>query len=178
MSSTLSGIEAKIDQVVKDAPFQIPEKSRRSIANNMSWISLLIGVLSLWGAYALWNLAHVASRVIDFGNSLSQLYGTAAPVPKSHLTVFVWIGIILLAVEGVIYLMAYPGLKAKTKAGWNLLFYGALVNLAYGIIMLFDSYSGGVGRLIATLVSSAVGLYFLFQIRSYFIGKTTNSPTK
>lgn len=174
MSEQLSGIETKIDKVVKDAPFQLPEKSRKAIVEYMPVISLIIGLLSLWAAYGLWNLARVADRFVDLGNNLSRLYGGATE-PVSHLTVVVWVGIALLAVEGVIYLLAYPGLKAKSKTGWNYLFYGAIINLVHGIIMLFDSYNGGVGRLISTLISSAIGLYFLFQIRAYYLGKSSST---
>lgn len=171
MSDQLTGLETKIDRVVKDAPFQLPEKTRKAIVEYMPWVALFIGVLSLWASYALWNLAKVADRYIDLGNNLSRMYGGSEATSTSHLSAVVWVGILLLAVEGAIYLFAYPKLKLKNKTGWNLLFYGALVNLAHGIIMLFDSYNGGVGRLISTLLSSAVGLYFLFQIRAYYLAK-------
>lgn len=169
MSDQLTGLETKIDKAVKDAPFQLPEKSRKAIADKMAIISLVIGVISLFAAYSLWNLARLTNGLVDVTNTLSQYY-TGRTAVTSHLTAIVWVGIILLAVEGVLYLAAYPALKAKKKAGWNFLFYGSLVNLAHGIIMLFDSYTGGVGRLLGVLLSSAIGLYFLFQIRSYFVG--------
>ncbi len=167
MSEQLSGLENKIDNVVKDAPFQLPEKSRKSIVKYMPVISLVVGVLSLWAAYALWNAARVVDRLVDFSNSLSRAYGLSEPA-ASRLSLIVWVGIAFLAVEGVLYLLAYPKLKSESKAGWNLLFYGALLNLVHGVVLLFDGYYGGFGRLFGTLVSSAIGLYFLFQIRAYY----------
>lgn len=166
MSKQLNGLEAKLDKTVKDLPFQLPEKSRKAIVEYMPWITLFIGVLSLWAAYALWNLARVAERFIDLSNSLSKIYG-GENIARGNLTLAVWLGVALLAIEGVLYLLAFPALKAKKKAGWNLLFYGALLNLVHGVVMLFNDY-GGVGRLFSTLLGSAVGLYFLFQIRSHY----------
>jgi hypothetical protein len=47
------------------------------------------------------------------------------------------------------------------------MFYALLVNVAYGVVMLFTNY-GGIGTLLSTLIGSAIGLYLLFQIRSSY----------
>lgn len=170
MSSVLNNVEQKINDVVKGLPFQLPEKSRKAIVQYMPVIMLIIGVLSLWAAYALWNSARLVDRLVDYSNALSSIYGDGTQA-VSHLGITTWIGIASLAIMGVLYLVAYPKLKAQSKAGWNLLFYGALFNMVSGIVLIFDDYNGGVGALIKSLIGTAVGFYFLFQIRSYYTDK-------
>jgi hypothetical protein len=68
--------------------------------------------------------------------------------------------------------MAFPATKARTKRGWDLMFYALLVNIVYGVIILFSNY-GGVGNFIFSLIGSAIGLWLLFQIRGkYLVHKT------
>jgi hypothetical protein len=69
--------------------------------------------------------------------------------------------------------MAYTGLKARNKSGWNMLFLGTIVNLLYGIFSLFDNSHGGAGSLFGAIIASAISFYFLYQIRSYYVSKTT-----
>lgn len=170
MSSPLNNTEQKINDVVKGLPFQLPEKSRKAIVQYMPIITLILGILSLWAAYALWNSARLVDRLVDYSNALSSIYGGSSQA-VSHLGVSTWIGILSLAVMGGLYIVAYPKLKSHSKAGWNLLFYGTLFNLFSGIVLIFDDYNGGVSSLIKSLFGTAVGLYFLFQIRSYYTDK-------
>ena len=58
--------------------------------------------------------------------------------------------------------------------GWNLLFYGALLNAVYGVFSAFNDY-GGAGSLIIQLVVSAIVLYFLFAIRDQYSGARSSA---
>jgi hypothetical protein len=174
--SAVGTLESKLDGIFgKTAPVQIPENGRKAIVEYLPWINVVLGVLTLWTALTLWHWAHVASDVIDYANSLTQVYGGPA-LSKARLTSVVWLGLIVLIVEGLLLLAAFPGTRERKKSGWNLLFYAALINVAYGLVMLFSDY-GGVGRLVSTLIGSVIGLYFLFQIRGYYTGqRTTATP--
>ena len=174
--AVLQTIETRLDEILgKKAPVQLPDNARRTLVEYLPWINLLLGVLTLWTAWVLWHWAHVANVLVDYVNSLNQAYGVA-PVATRRLTAVVWLGIIVLLVEGLLFIAAFPGTRDRKKSGWDLLFYAALVNIAYGVVMLFSDY-GGVGRLLGTLLSSVVGLYFLFQIRSYYTGRKAVSST-
>ncbi len=164
------GTEDKLNDVfVKNAPFQIPENGRKAIVQYLPWISLVLSALVFLSVYWLWTWAHEASKIIDWANEISRAYGGTAAVPTSRLTAGIWIGIAVLAVEGVLYLASFPGLKARKKQGWNLLFYLAILNIVYGVVITFTDY-GGFGNLVGTLVGSLIGLYVLFQIRSHYNG--------
>ena len=86
-----------------------------------------------------------------------------------------WVAFIVLLAEAAIYLLAFTGLKAVKKVGWNWLFIGSVVNVVYGIVVLFTDY-GGVGHLIGAVIGAAIGWYFLFQIRDRYLGKKVEAP--
>jgi uncharacterized membrane protein len=66
---------------------------------------------------------------------------------------------VLRIIEGVMLIMAIPGLLKRQSQGWKLSFYACLVYLISEIISF-----NPVGALIVALIS----LYILFQIKSYY----------
>jgi len=162
-------LEEQLDELlVKKAPFQIPENGRKTIAEWLPWISLILGALTLWSAWVLWEWAHVANVWSNYANELSAALG-GGKVVEQRLSVMVWVALAVVAVEGVLFLASFSGTKARKKSGWNLLFYAALLNIVYGVVTLFTNYNG-VSNLIWTVISAVIGLYFLFQIRSQYTG--------
>lgn len=163
---SLKSLETKLDDVfVKNAP-ALPDGGKKALVQYLPWINLVLGLLSLLAVYNLWHWAHLANKLVDYANSLSAIYGGPAVVTH-RLTFTVWLSIIVLAVQAVLYIAAFTGLRDKKKSGWNLIFYALLVNAAYGVVVLFTDY-GGVGNLIGSLIGTAIGLYFLFQIRASY----------
>ncbi len=155
------------DIFVKKAP-KLPENAVKWIVRYLPWINLFLGVVTLWSAYVLWHWTRLASDLINYSNSLNKIYGVSNTVPVvSRLTFGIWLGLIVLTIEAVLYIAAFPGTRDRKKAGWNLLYYAALMNIVYGIVVTFTSYGGG-GNLLGSLIGSAIGLYFLFQIRSAY----------
>jgi hypothetical protein len=162
-------LEKSLDDLfVKQAP-ALPAGGKKFLVQYLPWINLILGLISLYTAYVLWNWAHVANNFVNYANSISAAYG-GPTVATNRLSVGLWIGIAVLAVEALLYIAAFPGTKARKKSGWNLLYYALLLNIAYGVVVLFTSY-GGVGNLIGAIIGSAIGLYLLFQIRSSYSTK-------
>jgi uncharacterized membrane protein YccC len=81
-----------------------------------------------------------------------------------------------LAAQAALYIAAFSGLNERAKRGWDLLFYGALLNIAYAVVSLFTDYDK-VGHFLGALVGSAIGFYLLFQIREFYLGKKTPVDT-
>jgi hypothetical protein len=69
------------------------------------------------------------------------------------------LAIIVFIISVVLEALAIPGLFARKKQGWRLLFYSTLVNAVYNIVT-FNLF----GFIIGTLLS----LYLLFQIKSHY----------
>lgn len=164
---SLQKLEAKLDELFNKKAPKMPESARKSLAGAWWWIALLFGILQLWTAWELWRLAHYLDPLDRSIQAVNDYLGYAA-IDDNNLNVFYYIAIAVLVVDAVILLLASPGLKAFRKAGWNLLFYSALLNVAYGIVRAFSDVGGGVAVLIWSILVSLIILYFTFQVRSYF----------
>ena len=164
--SALASLEKSLDEIFdKNAP-QLPAGLKKFIVQYLPYINLVIGVLTLVAAWSLWNAAHTVNSLVDYTSNLSAIYG-GEQISTNRLTFTVWLALGVLIVEALIYLAAFPGTRARKKSGWNLLFYALLINLAYGIVVAFTDY-GGFGSILGSLIGSAIGAYFLFQIRSSY----------
>lgn len=177
MKDQVNALETKLVDVFKAAP-KIPDNGRKSIVNAMPWIALIFGVLQVWAAFAAWRNADRLSDAVSGLNELSRAFGGSTT--SYDLGVFFWVMVAATAVSGALLLLAYPGLKEKKKVGWNWIFYGTLFNVVIGLASLFvdDYYGGGFGDLVMSLVSTAIGLWILFQIRDSYLSKSTSTETK
>lgn len=164
--SALQPLEKSLnDLFVKQAP-ELPSNGKKALVEYLPWINLILGLLTLYTVYVMWHWAHLANNLINYANSLSAAYG-GPTVATSRMTVGIWLGLGVLAVEALLYLAAFPATRDRKKSGWDLMFYALLINVVYGVVILFTSY-GGVSSLIGTLIGSAIGLYLLFQIRDSY----------
>jgi hypothetical protein len=167
----LQKLEATLAEVFeKKAPYQLPASTRKSLAGAMWWLALVFGLLQLWAAWGLWHLGHIADKWVDYANSISVAYGNGAAV-VNHLGMFYYLSLGVVVIDAVLLLMAVPQLKVfKKRRGWNFLYYSLLINVAYGVVRIFSEVGGGVSQLLGAVIGSAIGAYFLFQVRSYFNG--------
>lgn len=173
----LQKLESQLnDALVKNAPYQLPENVKKWIVQYLPYINLVFGVLTLWAAYGLYRTATVVDRYADVVNSFSRAYGGNDYVNKTSVSAAVWLGLAVLAIQGVLWIVSYPSVLARKKTGWNLLFLALIVNAVYGFVSLFTSY-GGIGSLVGYLISTVIGLYFLFQIRSYYLEQKATTKT-
>lgn len=168
--SALQPLEKNLnDLFVKKAP-PLPAAGKKALVEYLPWINLVLGLLELFGVYGLWHWAHLADNLsnglINYANSVSSAYGGPA-ISATRMSLGLWLGLILLGVQALMYIAAFPGTRERRKSGWNLLFYALLLNIVYGVIIMFTSY-GGFGNLIGAVIGSGLGLYLLFQIRSSY----------
>jgi hypothetical protein len=162
----LDKLESSLDDAFnKKSPVKLPESSRKSLAGAMWWLALIGGVLQLYVAWNLWYDWRRVDEVLDSINSFAAAYGVDAG--GTDLGFMFYASLITLAVSGALLLLATPGLKAMKKAGWNLVFYGLIVNLVYGVVVAFSDY-GEMSNLFGAVLSSIVGGFLLFQVRSHF----------
>lgn len=165
--SVLQSLETSLNDIfVQKAP-ALPPKGKRTLVRYLPWINLVFGLLAVYTVYVLWHWAHLPNSFINYANSLSLAYG-GPTIATNRLSVTIWLGIIVLVIEALLYLAAFPGLRDRKKSAWNLMFYVAIVNIVYGVVITFSSY-GGVGNLIGSLIGSTIGLYLLFQIRGHYV---------
>jgi hypothetical protein len=171
-------LESTLNEWFGEKAPKLPEKARKMIVEWAPWASLVVGVLTLWLFVALWQWAHFASSLMNYTASLCAAYANyGCTLPSaSRMTLWVWVGLLVLAVQGLLYILAFPGLRAHKKAGWNFLYWGALVNVVYAVVSIFMGYNGLSG-FVGALIGSAIGLWLLFQVRGSY-GAERKSPTK
>ena len=170
--SALQPLEKNLeDFFVKQAP-ALPPNGKKALVQYLPWISLILGLISLYNVYALWNWAHLANSLVNYANSINAAYGQPQ-IATTRFSLGIWLGMIVLLIEALLYLAAFQATRDRKKSGWDLLFYALLINIAYGIVILFTNY-GGLVSLISVIIGSAIGLYLLFQIRSTY----TVNPAK
>ncbi len=163
--AVIKTVEKQLDEIfVKNAP-KLPEGGKKWLVKYLPWITLILGILSLLAAINTWRWANASVQLIDAANQLAQTYGIDTDL--NRLTVWIWISLIILTIQALLYIFAFSPLKNLKKSGWNLVFYVALINIIYAVVLLFSDY-GGVGSFIFSMIGSAVGLYLLFQIRSHY----------
>ena len=165
--SAIQTIETKLDEIfVKNAP-ALPTNGKKALVKYLPWINLVLGLLTLYSAYLLWHWAHYANALINYANSYGALYG-GPTISTDRMNFGLWLALVFLIIESVIYLAAFPATRKRQKRGWDLMFYAVLVNIVYAVIVAFTRY-GGVGSLLFGLIGVAIGLYLLFQIRASYL---------
>jgi hypothetical protein len=159
-------METSLQKSFKDLP-HLPESTRTSLANIWPVLALIAGILQIWAAYSLYHLVNWADRLNDLANSLSIYVTDQAAGPTAMDKTVIYLGVAMLAVEGIIMLIAFPKLQKRQKAGWDLLFLAALLNVAYAVVQIF-TFNRGFGSFIMSLIGTAIGFYLLFEVRSKF----------
>ncbi len=162
----LKPIESKLSEMFKNSP-PLPTSAKKMLVQWWPIATLLAGVFQLMSAWWLYDWGQNINKLADSLNKFTSPFGVAPAVDK--LNIFYWISLILLVVNGVIFLMAYPGLKEKKIAGWNLMFLGALINAVYGVFSVLND-KGGMSTFIGSIIGTLVGLYFLYQVKDQFSG--------
>ena len=163
----LQKVENGLGKLFESAP-KISESGRESVAKAMPVIALVFGILQLVAAYGVWRLSRVVEALDSFARAISVNYNQSYGLSAFDKTL-IYAGVLVLVADAVILLMAYDPLSKRKKKGWDLLFLGALLNVAYGVLSVFIS-GRGVGSLLISLVGSGLGMWLLFQIRGKYSG--------
>jgi hypothetical protein len=105
----------------------------------VSAIFMLFGLLTAFG---------VGTVVLGTG---MMAYGTGF---------YMYFGLIVATIIMVIYFMAFTPLRARKRAGWNLLYYALIISLVSNLLQL---------ALFAFIIGGILGFWVLFQIREKYI---------
>lgn len=146
-----------------------PAKIRRWLGDNAWWltiVSVALGTLNilniLRGLNTATQLKTLAEQQAPYSPYAEYiLHSTGA----SLLNAWIWLTFVVAMV--LIQAGAIKPLKTRQKRGWDLLFIGALVGIASGVIGVLFSLQ--LAHLLFVITSTIIGLYVLFEIRSEFI---------
>ena len=125
--------------LVRKAPFQIPETGREAIVKFGPWVVAVFLLLSLQAMFVVLGLsgAFLPYGAIGIGVLWTVVFG---------------LQIVLMA-------LALPGLFARRKSGWTLLFYAQVVSTVASLM----SYA-----FLSAVVVGVIAFYILFQVRTLY----------
>ena len=129
--------------LVQKAPFQIPGEIREFLVKFGPWIALVLLVLSLPGLLFM----------LGIGTALMPFGGVGYAAGFTYLTLVLLAQLVLLG-------LALPGLFARKKSGWTLIFYSQLIGILLSLLS---------GNILGVLIGGLIGLYILFQIRALYV---------
>lgn len=157
--------DKSLADVFKDAP-KLPSNAKETLVKIWPFLALIFGILQLFVAWGLYDLTRSV-------NNIATYFGTVLDVSIGYSgrdKFFIYLGVAILVVEALIMLKAYPKLVKRRKAGWDLLFLGALLNVVYGMVNLFIS-GRGIGDFLMSLLASVLGFYLLYQVKEKYTAK-------
>lgn len=127
----------------------LPKGATDFIVNIAPWLSLIFGVLSiLVGVSAFGFLAVLSPFAAVAGAGAYAITGLLSSL--------------VLLVQGVIMIVAFPSLKKRGQRGWNLLFWSLILSVVSSVLSL------SVFGIIQSVVGALIGYYFLYQMKSYY----------
>ncbi len=168
-TESVNALENWLLGINKQLP-QIPQKGRDVIAQLTPWLALAGGLFTLLSTWWFWQAGHAVNSLINYSNDLNRIIGGSVIDTTPDLGFTWYFALVLLALQAILLLMAFPKLKEGKKSGWNLLFYNVLLGVLTGLVYLFTP-SYGIGSFFGSVIGAAIGFYLLFQIRDHFTKK-------
>lgn len=153
----MRGVEAWLAPMFTKFP-HLPEGGRKFIVSIAPYLALIFGVLGIVGLFV--------------GGVIASMLGMLSGVFALVYFVQMVIPFVLSLASIILLLMAYPGLRDRTKVGWNYVFYGQVLSVLGSVIALaFDhGISSELGAILGTIVGTIIGFWILFEIRPHYMG--------
>jgi hypothetical protein len=133
---------------LKKISYQLPANAREMIVKVAPWLTLIVLILTLPAIFAIFGFHSFYARIAYSIAGLGFRY---------------YLSIAVLAIQVVIMGMSIPGLIQRVKKGWQLVYYSSLISAVHSILFSFSP-----GEVIWSLLGSAIGLYIIFQVKSYY----------
>ncbi|TDE16426.1 hypothetical protein [Dyadobacter psychrotolerans] len=138
-------LEKELEPIFLEKFPEFPENVKEVIAQYGPYVLLVLSIIGLLGLLTAFGLGGAAIGI-----------GAAAYGGGFNFYIGITISIITL----VLYLMAFSPLRARKRAGWNLIYYALLISLLGNLIQL---------NILGVIIGGIVGFWVLFQIRSKYI---------
>lgn len=156
---SLKNLETMVASWYKSVP-HLPKSGQKWLAENAWWLTLVGVIFGAIGVASMLMAVMVAgSLLVGFGGPIGAVAGGFVFLATLFWMAFAVVNIVIAAI-------AVGPLKTMSKKGWSLLFLVSLLNvLSLLVTFLFHL---NLMSLLWGLLFTAVGAYFLFEIRSYY----------
>lgn len=137
------------DLFLKKVTYQLPVKAKEVIVQIAPWVTLIIVIISLPAVLGLFGVGSMMTGAgAYFGITLGTRY---------------YLGLIVLLIQIIIMALSISPLLKRQAKGWKLVYYSELISFVYALV---SSYA--LGSIIWALISLAIGMYIIFQVKSYY----------
>lgn len=150
----------------------LPKNVQKWIGENVWWIILVVFILSVFGIFSLIAGITALATLSSAAYGVYGAYGMSQANAGMALTA-AWITLAGAIVTTVILGLAISPLKEGKKKGWDLIFLSDIAYLVITIVGLLVSFN--FGGIIGTAIGTAIGFYFLFEIRGHYLPHSTKS---
>jgi hypothetical protein len=79
-----------------------------------------------------------------------------------------WISMLVLIASIALLFITFPGLQARKLSAWKLVFWADILYFVYNVVGGLGNPLTLINNLIGGVVSLLIGLYVLYQIKSYY----------
>lgn len=147
LKGSLGQLETVLDEYFgKKAP-ALPANIKEILVKIAPYLTLLGVILAVPALLSLFGM----------GAFLSAMpYGGRAMMGVGYNY---YMGIGFLIIMTVMEALAIPGLFARTRQGWNWIYYSTLVNVVSMAVSL---------NIVGLIIGTVIGMYLLFQVRTYY----------
>lgn len=142
----MSQLEGTLYEYLHNRTPHLPNEWKELLVKIAPYITILFVVLSIPVILAAIGVGAFFSPFMALGGGIQAVAGFSIAI------IFYIISVVL---EG----LAIPGLFARNKRAWQLMYYSALVNAIYNFVTF---------NLFGFLIGTVISLYLLFQIKSYY----------
>lgn len=171
---SITRMERKLANWYRGMP-DLPHSGRVWLATNAWWV-VLIGVILTVLALVVAIPLFFASIALTSTVSPYASYNSYYPAALGLAWVGLAVNIIGMIVTAVLYAMAVNPLKARSKKGWNYLYWAVLINLVLNVVgsIAVFSFVGAFAALLGAFISG----YILFEVRDQFVGVKSKKVVK
>ncbi|CAG5004169.1 hypothetical protein DYBT9275_03312 [Dyadobacter sp. CECT 9275] len=138
-------LEKELEPIFLEKFPAFPDNVKEVLVQYGPYLMLIFSILGLIG---LLTAAGLGGAAIGLG---ATAYGGGF---------YFYFGIIIAVVTIILYLMAFSPLRARKRAGWNLIYYAMLISLVSSLIQL---------QILSFIIGGLIGFWILFQIREKYI---------
>lgn len=139
-------LEKKIAELVGKLP-PLPDRTREFIVKTAPWVTLIMILILLPVILAFLGLGAAFLPFTFLGGAGQGVAGVFTFLISSAIL--------------ILEIMAIPGLFKRTRKGWLFCYYALLLSGVEDLLTF---------SLFGLVFNAVLGLYFLFQIRSYYNG--------
>lgn len=142
----LAPLEKQLNEYFYDKAPRLPKGLCEFLVMIAPYVTIISAVL---GAIALLGLVGISTLSLPVAVF-------AAPTYAFNF----WVYTVATAIAWLLSLASIPGLFARSKQGWNFMFYGTLWGAVINLLSM---------NLFGMILGLLIGFYFLFQLRPYYM---------